>query len=141
MEAAVSGVILARRARFRVERQAVRKTITGIARQAQKTKILPHARHEDGLACLIIDVSRNGYRVALKGNRSAEGLVHVGQEVVFELTDRTWLTVAVRWVRGCEIGFEIVGEAPGRFRGEAVLVEDAGITIDHALIEGPEDRR
>ena len=85
-----------------------RRPITGVARLAQRTRLLLNDEAQTALGCVICDASEAGFRVALnRGQAVPEGLA-ADAEIVLEHSDKSRLVVRVRWVRPPEIGLEVV---------------------------------
>jgi hypothetical protein len=83
-------------------RREPRRVLTGIARLAQRTRVILDADEQDTQACKILDSSDSGYRIALTTERQIEG------EIILEHTDGSRRRVRVRWVSGREVGLEII---------------------------------
>jgi hypothetical protein len=85
-----------------------RRPITGVARLAQRTRLLLDDEARTALGCTICDASEAGFRVALTKGQLVPETLAVDCEIVLEHSDKSRLVVRVRWVREPEIGLEVV---------------------------------
>jgi hypothetical protein len=85
------------------QRRERRRPVVGLARMAQRTRIILGADGQVVLPCKILDASDNGYRIALKPMPKLE----IGNELLLEHTDGSRRRVCVCWVAEHEVGLEI----------------------------------
>jgi hypothetical protein len=93
-----------------------RRPITGVARLAQRMRLLLNDDGQTALGCTVCDASEAGFRVALTRGQAVPEALAVDDEIVLEHSDKSRLAVRVRWVRAPEIGLEVLGALRQRRR-------------------------
>jgi len=86
------------------KRHFSRTSITGIARTAQRTKLIVLDREHPPIPCKILDASAGGYRV------SVQAPVPAGALLALEHTDGKRRPVLIAWTGDHELGLRIVEE-------------------------------
>jgi hypothetical protein len=93
------------------QRSEKRRPITGVARLAQRTRVILGGDEERVQPCKILDASNSGFRIALKPMPKLE----IGDEIILEHTDGTQQRVCVCWVSAHEVGLKVVApDQPAR---------------------------
>ena len=93
------------------QRGEKRRPITGVARLAQRTRVILGGEEGRGSTCKILDASNSGFRIALKPMPKLE----IGDEIILEHTDGTRQRVCVCWVSAHEVGLKVVApDKPAR---------------------------
>lgn len=85
-------------------RREKRHSVTGVARMAQRTCIILGTDEPTVHPCKILTASDQGYSISLTPMPKLE----IGDEFVFEHTDRTQYLVRVCWLSEHEAGLKIV---------------------------------
>ena len=86
------------------QRGEKRRPITGVARLAQRTRVILGGEEGRGQACKILDASNSGYRITLKPMPRLE----LGNEIILEHTDGMRQRACVCWVSEYEVGLKVV---------------------------------
>jgi hypothetical protein len=86
------------------QRREHRRPVTGLARMAQRTRIILGADEQVVQQCKILDASDNGYRIGSKPMPKLE----IGNEFILEHTDGSRRRVCVCWVSEHEVGLKVV---------------------------------